>query len=367
MPNDVRRTTTMMAVLTVVAVLAGCGAAAPRTTVAPRTTDATTSSEDASTAAQEDTVRTIAPVDTDGTHRFAIADGALEIADDTGVVSRVDLRDGQPRRLVVVDGRVLVAGQATVETVAKPSTRLRPGVPDGVRPARRTRIWTVAVGDPSAPRVVSTTTVDGTVVAGPVVDGTVHLVTRSTVGPPRPIDPRADRVDAAVGTVSSQAQVRRVALAPRAVAPAPGGLSVLTIVSLDPAAETLRPRSTVVGLGAAPVVAATHGALYIAATSLSGAAGAGSSAPATTGDAAAPTSATSLPVTTHIRMFGFEPGGVVRPLAAGSLPGRVSNRAALSPGDDGVRVVITADDGTTATHLLVVEGDTLVEAEQGAG
>ena len=356
-------------------------------------------------------------VKTDGAHLYTVADGELRVVDVRDqrprVVSTLPIGDGAPRDLLLHGRRLLVLGDDAPAPGRFPDP-LAADKPDAVlQPVvQRTRLWSVDVSDPAAPRIASTMAVDGGLLTARLTDGTARVVIRSLPAvPDLPRSPgveadpaglrsriRAATADAWLPQVTVDGAGAEPLVACTAVRAPEGGddLGLVSVLSLDLDRVGLDADRVDAVLGAADTVYADADSLYVTTSRWpivlpverlplpreDPAAGAERlpvepvplpEAPApppdpTTPDAAVPDRGVvpSPPAaTTEVHQFDLDADGATY-AASGSVPGTVLNQWALSEHEDHLRIATTVDDHTrrrshSAVHVLRRDGATLVE------
>lgn len=371
-----------------------------------------------STNVQEAGIDEADVVKTDGRWLYTVIDGTLRVVDVRGdqpaLVATRPLGVGLARDMLLVGDRLLVMGDAPAPLAGpKPSGErldgpMRPSDMPAVSDMQmlvpwdpRTRLWLIDVGTPTQPEIVSTMTLDGSLVSTRLTGDIARVVVRSGLTVPGMVQPSGGHPDGQRRTLElNRERVRSSAATdwlPRvevddgrsellvdcAAVHAPrkfGDTGLVTVLSVDTTAPRLTPDRTQAVLGAADTVYASDEHLYVA-TSRWPFAVPGMplpieplDAPATrvppeTAPAPAPTvervpapvepSPFEPPpepqeVTTEIHRFDLE-GPDVTYAASGSVPGRLLNQWALSEHAGDLRIATTEDQitGGSGSHSAV--------------
>ncbi len=282
-------------------------------------------------------------VDLDSERIVWVDDGSLRVTqfdDDVVVDATLDLSDRGPSELFLRGDRVLVLGTTHGAAPGDVATPLpaRPA-PDISRIGPTTTTLTiVSVEDPTAPTVVAATEVEGSLVTAREIDGVARVVLR---GMPRPFaDVPAPTSDAEAeelldGLRGEQLLPRRwdggesrvlgrcndVMVVPVGWDGGPvGPMSEPTNVTVLRVGDDLADLAPVTVQGAAEIVYASTGALYVAASNWD-----------------------EQGSTTVLHRLDLTSDGPATHTGSGEVPGRLLNQFALSERDGHLRVVTTLD------------------------
>ncbi len=239
-------------------------------------------------------------VTTDGRRLYSLTQDTLRVVDVTGIrpqaLGSLDMSEIGPTGMLLVDGRLLVLGQAEADPVPMPMPAAAPGgqiaeITPVIAPARppSSVVAEVDVTDPARMRVTTSVRVDGALVAARRTAGTVRVVVASSPQPPRMVVPAsgtriaefaalaANRRAVAAGhagawlprmTVRDEvagSTTHRVAVGCRAVGRPRtySGLGMVTVLTLG-LTDTLRVLDSDAVLTDAEVVYASPESMYIA-------------------------------------------------------------------------------------------------------
>jgi len=295
-------------------------------------------------------------VKTDGTRIFALAQGRLFWVDTSGrpeIVASLPI-DGSGQGLLLAGDRLLVVTSGAGGGPVQPLIDSGGPVPEIAPWSPRTVIDEIDVSDPGSMAIVRTLTVDGTVLASRLVDGTARVVVRS--GPtgfswayPEGGGLRAERK----ATEENRRLIEDSTLEnwvpwyvledhrTRATSEGPlldcdqvrhpkefSGLSMLTILTID-LTEGLHPGGSVGLLAEGETVYASSTSLYVAA------------APWMAWRAPDTRSRRPEPPTTSIHMFDITDPEAARYVASGEVEGTLLSQWSMDEYDGTLRVVVT--------------------------
>ena len=319
---------------------------------------------------------------TDGRYLISLDGQLLRIVDVRTAKLRATLPLPQPGSELLLSGDhvVVLSGQSGGYNYAVASGVMEPGYGvnrsyPGYASTGTATATVVDISNPDAPSVTHRWTFSAGEVAARVVNGTIRLVLSSS--PPQetwtqPRDgtaaeqARATKVNQEIVDATpldswlptwtgEDGQTHQISACDAVAAPAkPSSLSMVTVLSLDPAASQPGAGTSVLGAGSVAYAEGQH--LYVSDTG---------SYPNQFMPAVASTVPQVQSPTIHLLEFDLSDPAQARYLASGTVPGQLHDSYALSEYQNNLRVTTTttaASGGTsTAISVLALQGDRLVQ------
>jgi hypothetical protein len=333
-------------------------------------------------------------VKTDGRTMYVVADGRLEVLDVTGdtpePLASIELRDSWDAQLLLAGDRLLVTSSAYGAIPfagERVSADVLPVPPWG----GTTSMTLLDVSDPSEPVAVERLTVDGATLSSRLVDGVARIVVRTEQGNLPWVTPQGAGIRAERAALEANRELIRGSvaedwipwfvhetadgddtdgplLACNRIAHPPdfAGLGVLSVLTVDLAADSLEPGDEALGvLAGGDTVYASRDGLYVATTRWVD----------WEGLSDRDRDRRLAEVTTEIHAFDISDPRDVAYLASGEVPGTLLSQWAMSEHEGVLRVASTVGDpwgggprpSESVVTTLARDGDTLAQVGQVTG